>query len=430
MRVGSVRRIRSRARAAAVGGAVLALLAGCVATSAGDGNGVQGGGIDPGATKQEYRTALAGMAPIELTTQSPAAPGHFVGRSIERYAAAIEAWSGGTITVDVAYSNAIAPPNEVNDALADGRLDFSVVLPLYEPSRYPANSALADVSFLGRHSPVVGQLQTAAGMLEAAFATPEITEELARDGVTMLLPYAPTDSFSLLCAQPTRSLAATSGAQVRVSGAVHSRQAEALGMSPVSLPYTEVYQGLQRGTVDCTLMSLWIADYSGLLPVAGEAVVDPAAGFARAPFGLAFGTQVFEDLPLVAQQLLYDRLDVFIEQGLRGIWEGTAKAAATLDDEGGSVAEFGPDARAALQAANEKVLASVRSGDAVADGATFVRRVSQSLDRWQATVIDDLGYTDAAGYADFDGFYDEDAIDLERFIDRVRADILREHRPG
>src|SRR5699024_1011944 len=172
------------------------------------------------------------------------------------------------------------------------------VYPLYEPSRYPANAALADVSFLGEHTPVAGTLQAMGGFVEAGMNTPEIMEEMADNGVKLLIPYGPTSSPGLLCTESRRSLADMQNVQVRVGSSAHVEQAEALWMTPISLPYSETYAALQRGTIDCAIGSSWSYEMMGVLPLAPHYTIDPGTGFARLPFGLGFGMAEWESLPL------------------------------------------------------------------------------------------------------------------------------------
>ncbi|MBA0126572.1 C4-dicarboxylate ABC transporter substrate-binding protein [Haloechinothrix sp. YIM 98757] len=405
------------------------LLSACVQSTS-DGASAGGPGVEHGASKEAYVDALAGAGQVTLTMQTAGSPGHYTSRATEQYAETVEEWSGGTVEIEIAYGDAVAPATEIPDALADGRLDLGLVLPLYDPSRYPVNNALADISFLGTHSPVVGTLETTAGFLEAAFDTPELTEELEGEGIMPLLPYAPTDSVGMACTEPRTGADELHGSQVRVSGSVHGEQTEALGMTPVSLSYEEMYEALQRGTIDCAAAALWVGEFAGFLPVAPEFTVGSEAALSRIPYSLGIGMSTWEDLPLAAQQLLHDRLDVFIEGMLRhGIWEGITEALEAVDENGGSVRGYGAQAREELHAVNETILDDVRATDALADGETFVRDTRESVRHWHDVVTGELGYADEGGYGDFAEWYSPAEIDLTPFLDRLDSDVLREQRP-
>lgn len=401
-------------------------LTGCMAEDGG-GSAAGGEGVEAGATKEEYIEAFADIEPIELTTQLPGSPGGSGALHIEAYAEALEEWSGGKLTMEIAYGNAIVDPAQAPEALADGRLDFDYVYPLYDPSRYPANGALASASHLGEHDPVAGTLQGIAGFLESSMATPEIMEEMEADGVKMLIPFGPTSSNGLLCTEPLSEAADLEGAQVRVSGSAHAQQVEALGMSPVSLAYSELYQALQRGTIDCAMNATWTAMPLGIVPIAHNYTIDVEVGFARTPFGLGFGLAEWESLPLVAQQLIYDRLDVYIETMLvESIWQDMAAGADVIAEEGGTISGFGDEVAESLTEVNEQLLDEVRASEAL-DGEAFVSDTSAALDKWRGVVVDELGYPEI----DHDEFLDwySEGVDLGPYMDLLREDVLSQHRP-
>lgn len=175
-------------KTAAVLSTVMLIAAGCAEDRGSGGSGGGGPSVDYGASKEEYAAALADMEPVTLTLQSTAPKGAATGRRFEEYAAAVEEWSDGKITFEIVFSNAIAPANEVDDALADGRLDIGSVMPSLEPAEFPANNVMWDVSFVGRQTPVDGLLQWHGAILETAAQEDALYEEFEARGMKLLLP--------------------------------------------------------------------------------------------------------------------------------------------------------------------------------------------------------------------------------------------------
>lgn len=432
MKTASIRQRRSRVRAGVVAtGLALSLgLSACATPSSGDGGSAGGESVPVGATKDEYVAALADMDEVTLSVQVPASPGHVSSLPQEHYKEVVEEWSGGKIQIEISYGNPIVPSPEAIEAMGDGRLDLGSIYPLYDPARYPASNALVDASFVGQHTPLVGTLQATAAYTEATFETPEIREELEEQGVHLLLPLIASDSPTLNCTSQRATLDELEGVQTRVSGTVHTRQAEALGMSPVSIEYTEIYEALQRGTVDCALVMLRVADLGGFLELAPHATIDPDAGFAYTPVPVGFSQDRWESLPLAAQQLLFDKSRDYLGEYFYSVFGGTKDALRAAEESGGSVSELGPEAEEALQAENEKILADVAGSDGLSDGDAFVDTVTGSADKWLKIVTDELGYPADVSYAEFGSWYQRDKVDLEPYLNRLWQDVMLEQRPS
>ncbi|OLT16463.1 hypothetical protein BJF78_14455 [Pseudonocardia sp. CNS-139] len=183
------------------------------ATTAADAS-AGGPGVPAGAGREEFRAALAGVEPITLTTQTSGSPGDNTSRAIEAYAEAVHDWSGGVITVDIAYAQSVAAPAEVDQALEDGRLDFSEVYTIYDPARYPVTDTLGKLLSAGLDKPglVVGEMADYGTTLQTAWDTPAMAEEYEREGMRLFLPVIPAPRAMQVCTSDRSSLEAMRGA--------------------------------------------------------------------------------------------------------------------------------------------------------------------------------------------------------------------------
>lgn len=427
----TLRRNPARAGFIALGMVSALTLAGCADTAGGGTGGGSGEGVEYGATEEEYQAAFADVAPIELTTQTPSPKGSVTGKPMEDYFKAITEWSDGKITFDIAYSNARVPePAESDDALLDGRLDVASVLPLYEPSEYPANAELVKATLVSNQSAVAGTLQSNAWPNEVAFATPEVMREFEDQGIKLMLPQYNSGVNVQFCSKPRRTLAELKGMQAASGGEAQSAVVEAVGGKPASVQYTELYESLQRGVVDCAVSSLTVGVLGGFIKAAPHVTVDPDAGFALAPGTMAISQARWDSLPLVARQLLWDRMDVFMTSNIEGkIWPNIVEAVSQAKAAGGSVAPFGPDARRAVNDANAKLLDQIRNSKRVADAGTFVDNIQASADKW-LRAVDELGISGDVPYSEFDDWYEDGKVDVDAYVKKMYEEILLEHRPS
>jgi TRAP-type C4-dicarboxylate transport system substrate-binding protein len=411
--------------------ATVVVVAGLALTGCAGGSGAASGGggegLPAGATKEQFIAAFEDVEPIHLYTQTPAPKGAASGQNLESYVAQIEEWSGGKITFDVAYSNAVAAPTEIDDALNDGRLDLANVLPLYEPSDYPATNALIDAGVLNNGSPVVGVLQTNAWANEVAFSTQEIMDEWDQHGLVPLVPIYDGGPIGLFCAQEQNSLDSLRGKTIATSTPTQSHQVESLGGSPVSIVYTEFFESLQRGVVDCVVANGAGAVLAGLVPEAPHVVIDPEARFATTPGGLAFSQSKWETLPLVAQQLLWDRLSVYVEENVTvRSWPIMAEMAGEVRGNDGSFITLDDSARAAMLEANEGVLNDIRASSAL-DGQALVDDSTAAAEKWTEEVKT-LGFDPDVDHESFPEWLDG-KVDLSGYTDKVMTDVFGPHRP-
>ena len=404
-------------------------LAGCAESGSKGSSG--GEGVAAGASKADYQKAFEDVDQITLLTQTPAPKGSVTGLPQEEYYKAIEDWSGGKIKFDVSYSNAIAEPAEADDALNDGRLDIASVLPIYDPSEYPANAALIEGGFISDQSAINGVLSSNAWPNQVAFDTEEITKEFDDHGLVPLVPVFNSGANALFCSKPRTDLASLKGSSVGSGGQAQSAEVKALGGSPSSIPYTELYESLQRGVVDCTVSSPTVAVLGGFVESAPNVTIDPDAGFALAPGALAFSKTTWEGLPLVAQQLLWDRLDVFVKANIESkIFVNNAAMAEAVAKAGGQIAPFAEDARKVLQDENAKLLSGLASTKAFSDGDAFVKSMQDANTAWQEKVAG-FGFDDVT-YSDFGAWWakNKDSIDLSAYTTAVTEEILAAHRPS
>ncbi|ALJ18876.1 hypothetical protein [Microbacterium sp. No. 7] len=417
---------RAAAGAAALAAATALVISGCASgpDRAADppAESPSAGGVPFGASIDEYRAAFAGLEPIALTVQIDGPPGGIAGVGRAAYFEALEEWSDGRLDVEIFYATAIAGPTEVDDALADGRLDMVNILPTYQPDVLAENAAVSELGFAGPGG-LTGALVWSAWMTEVVYADPAYAQEYEDLGVKMLLPNVPqwaTFSQPLMCAgAPRQSLDEIAGAQVAASGAAKSAQVAGLGATPVSIPWLEQYEALERGVANCSASSISAAA-SGLYEVAPHMTLDTEVTFAAGGPVMAISLDTWESLPLVAQQLVFDRLDVLIHEellaGIRNVQE-VVDAAAAL---GGELVPYADDARAAFQATDLRLLDAFR-----ADGVD-VDAVVAAAEKWER-IVGELGY----GFGDDLRAVLAEAreVDSAAYIDRLFQEVLLAHRP-
>ncbi|GAA2000402.1 TRAP transporter substrate-binding protein DctP [Brevibacterium samyangense] len=413
--------------ATALASALVLGLSACAGSAGGGGGGASAGeGYAVGASQEEIDAALADLDPITITYQPSAAseasvqsPSGTVLRD------AIEERSGGKITVDTVWGQAIAGYSEVHDALADGRVDLAYTLPVYLPQEFPAVNALGDALATLPPSPYTGEMITNAVATDVAWNTPEIVAEYEEKGLHPIAPVVASGGYYNVCADPATTLPELKGKQVRIASASQNRLVMDLGASPVSIEYVETFEALQRGTVDCTLAQLVPSAEAGIFEVAPEVSYFTDTSISRSPGALIAGSS-FADLPLAYQQVIFDSYADYYHGQMGTTIGGNAHAIEMSKAAGGTVAPFEADVQDAVAGFNEELRTEVDSSGVAGEG--LVAKVDESAQYWTDKVTE-LGFEDSGAVEDFDTWYDTET-DFRPIGEDLYAKTLEAHRPS
>ena len=404
-------------------------LSGCAGGAGGGGGGDGGGeGFAFGASQEDVDAVLADLEPVTLTYQPPAAsPQSIMAPAATAYQEYIEERSGGKITLDVVWGQAIAGYSEVDDALADGRLDLAYSLPIYSPAEYPSFDAIA-TSLSGLPiSPVVGEAVYSAVAADIGWQSQSLLDEYEAQGVTPLTPVISSGGYYPVCTQEGSAPDDWQGRQIRVASTSHLGVVEELGASPVSMEYVEVFEALQRGTVDCTLAQLLPSAEGGLLEVA------PHISYSSDEYSLssrAVGAELagssFETLPLAYQQIIFDAASATFG-GIVGITaDGNAESVRQAKAAGGTIEPMDSETEKIIGTVHEEQHAAVVEKGLLGDD--IEQRVQESADAWSG-VAADLGLEDQGSFEDLDEWWESGELDFTPMGEQLYETAFLDHRP-
>lgn len=406
--------------------ALATLVAGCSGSAGGsDQPAADAAGFDFGASQAEVDSALADLDPVTITYQPSAASAESnLGPNGLDIKEAIETRSNGRITVNVVWGQAIASYAEVDDALADGRVDLAFTLPSYEPTEYPAFDAIGTAMSTLPSSPVAGELVTNAAGVQTAWETPQVLAEYEDKDLIPLIPLLASGGYSTMCSEPMTSPGDWQGQQVRIGSAAAGDQVQALGASPVSLSFPETYEALQRGTVDCDLGQLAPNVEAGTFEVAPHIGYTTDAGIARAAGAYVAG-QTYSNLPLPYQQVIYDAMSPAFSTMMEVVIGAKPTAVEQALTNGGTVQAFDDDVQTAIadHAAELTAETAQQAGD-----TQIPARLDAAAEAW-AGPVEELGHTDEGDFATLHEWYPEDA-NYDELGQLLFEETMLEHRPG
>lgn len=173
----------------------------------------------------------------------------------------VEERTNGLVTFDAFFSQELVPMGEEIRALQDGTVDLAApILPTYEPARYP----LSDVTLLPLlHSDVL--------IAQKAFADLIKSDVVLQDGKTFTdleygahnmkaLPVQPTPEYTIgAIKHEFNTVDSLKNLRLRAAGRAHEIFIQELGSSPVSMPFSEEFEAMNRGAIEGTVRS--VLDY-------------------------------------------------------------------------------------------------------------------------------------------------------------------------
>lgn len=391
----------------------------------------EGDGVAADSSIEDYKRALADVEPITLSYQVGSAPESLYAKPAVAYADAVKEWSAGKITIELSYSGSRVPYGEMNNALQDELVDLGDHSPASAPEEFPLFAYLSQMMYIHEGSPIVGSLQLLSSWVEFAATSQDLTAEYTDHGIQPMLPLLPSSSSSLLCAKkPVSSLGDAKGALVRANGTSVAAEVKAIGGVNVDLPFTEMYDAVQRGTVDCQAASFTSHMNAGLFEVADYWTLDDNFQLVAGPAAFGFSLSRWESLPLVARQLLWDRLDVYLETFMKETMFGTiATALETAEKNGVKIVGVDDDLSSALRDYREKKTQELSaSAEGGVDGEQTVATATDLHKKW-LDIIRELDYPEDVSWNDVGAWLADNKLDFEPLVERLDQEVFAPNRP-
>lgn len=190
------------------------------------------------ATAEEYPSLNLKLAHL--------GPANFAGSKVDQwFADEVKKRSGGKIRIRIFWSESLGKANEILDLVASGAIDIGATSPGYFPNQLPLTGATNSVMM---------QFNTNAAATQTTFEIvrkfPSVQKELERAKVYPIFFHS-LNAYRPLCTKPIEKIEDFAGLKIRSWGEYIPAMWESLGATPVSLMTPDVYEALQRGTVDC-----------------------------------------------------------------------------------------------------------------------------------------------------------------------------------
>ena len=168
----------------------------------------------------------------------------------QKFASELKTATHGDISFTVYSGGSLVPAKATMQALRDGTAQLGIVYPGYTPAELPLNNVLVDLGFL-----VKDPMAAAFAYTEINLSDPQLVAEWQKQKVLFAGGYS-TPSYNFMCVKPIKTLADAKGKKIRTAGGTQTDWVANIGGVPVSVPIGDVYTGLARGSIDCTMSEI------------------------------------------------------------------------------------------------------------------------------------------------------------------------------
>ncbi|MCL1485938.1 MAG: TRAP transporter substrate-binding protein DctP [Marinobacter sp.] len=258
------------------------------------------------ANAQNYR--VAHFTPQTSTTA------HFD----QKFAQLVTDATGGKTTFEFFWGGALGSGAEIVHLLTGGAIKIGGSAPVYYPSELP-------ISGLTNSLPTLFDDVETAMRVQRRLTTgnPLFLKEASSIGIYPLVQHGLSASH-LMCTKPVSTVTDLSGLRVRTYGYFLPAAMSAIGMTPINMGTTEMYEGLERGMIDCVAVSYGTASSYKIAEVA-KYWSDINLGALSGPVLYASQTTYFNDWD--------DTMRAIVNEASSKVFEEEISYLSTFDEE-------------------------------------------------------------------------------------------------
>ena len=161
------------------------------------------------------------------------------------FAKEIEKRTQGKVKIQFFWSGSLGGPAELMEMVQSGAVDFASFPPTYYPAQWPLLGLTNSLPMVWDNAPLAMDVQEYQLRHNKA-----VQDELKKNGLKIVLIHG-LPPYRLQCTSPIRTLEDLKGKRIRTFGDWPPYIMERLGAVPVNITLGEVYEALQRGTLDC-----------------------------------------------------------------------------------------------------------------------------------------------------------------------------------
>ena len=191
-------------------------------------------------------TAASAASPVELKLAHAWATTHHVHVILDQWTKDVEKATDGRVKITIYPGGALSTAVQLYDTVRTGVADLAWFLQGYTPGKFPLTSVV-ELPFMASSSK-----QGSPALWEVYENSPEMQAEYG--GVKVLSMWVVDPGQLMTSRKVVRNLEDVKGLKIRIGSDTTKATAEVLGAVPILMAINELYDSLQKGVVDGTLL--------------------------------------------------------------------------------------------------------------------------------------------------------------------------------
>ena len=287
--------------------------------------------------------------------------------------------TGGDIEFEVFAGGSLLPPKGTLSGVGSGVAALGSVTSAYIPADLPLGNVINDLAFAA-----TDPLAAAFASTEVKMMHPKMIKEYQDHNVVYAIGYS-TTLYHFICNGAVRSLADLKGKKVRTAGNSHVQWINSVGGVPVSVSAAEIYTGLQRGSIDCTMGDANFLTTSFKLQEVADSVTILPMG-THTSGGSVLNTDMWQDLSAANRRVILDNMAIALTE-MELDWEAQGiEALEIAAGNGVEVIQPTDEMAAALKAFSDAFVADLpkkaMADRGVEDPTDLIEAYMASYNKW------------------------------------------------
>ncbi len=300
--------------------------------------------------------------------------------SYVEWAKDLEKASGGKLKAKVFYGSVLLEPRSGLSGIRDGIAQIGHHAALYTPSELPESNVLNELSFA-----ITDPLTAVAAVTEFEMTDAQMLAQTKKAGVIYTGGYC-TPQYVMMCSKPVRTLEELKGKRLRTTGASVSRWTQTVGAVAVNVPSTEMYTGLEKGSLDCATNVVSDLKSRSLWDVAKHTTMAPLGMYYAGP-NWAVNPKFWGEMSNEERRILFNVNAQAMANLYVGYQAAIDEALAEAKQHGVTFYQPGPDIKASIdgfvKTTFEETYKIANEKYKVADPEALVGRFMKVVAKWE-----------------------------------------------